>query len=531
VRDEYTLKNFHSLVLRREGVISFLFIVMFVTPLVIHTSSGQIAHTESPIAVNTYSPSLDFSTYLGDTDFEEGDGIAVGSDGSCYVTGETQSVNFPTKNAYQNIYGGGLSDAFIAKFSTNGALLWSTYLGGNAEDIGYGIAVASDDSCYIVGYTESSNFPTLNAYQTSSSAMEAFVAKFSADGVLLWSTYLGGSDYEKGQAIAINTTDSSCYVSGWTESNDFPTLDAYDDTYNGIQDAFIARFSASGSLLWSTYLGGTGGDGILGIIATSDGNCFASGWTNSIDFPTLNAYDDTYNGDDQDAFVLKFSASGSLLWSTYLGGSTTDWGTGIAVTSDGNSYVTGKTISPNFPTKNAYQNTFGGSEDAFVAKFSTIGSLLWSTYLGGNDLEYGSSIAINATDNSCFVTGLTKSKNFPTKNAYDKDLSGVQNAFVVKFFSNGTLVWSSYLGGNSWDSGTGIAIDNIDECFYVIGGTTSLNFPTKSAYQSTNSGGNDVFITKFFETTYTSEHSSAYGLLPFIIVIPIFFLSQRKRRK
>ncbi|MGC9781654.1 MAG: SBBP repeat-containing protein [Candidatus Heimdallarchaeota archaeon] len=357
--------------------------------------------------------------------------ISVAGDGSCYVIGTTLSSDFPTQNAYNSTYSGN-EDAFLAKFSSSGQLLWSSYLGGSEEDYGYSIAVASDGSCYVTGETKSSDFPTQNAYDSTFNGgyFDGFVSKFSTNGTLLWSSYLGGNANDVGSSIAV-TSDGSCYVTGRTGSSDFPALDAYDPTPNGDWDVFVTKFSSSGSLLWSTFLGGALWDEALGITVAGDDSCYITGFAGSSDFPLLNAFNNTYGGYG-DAFIAKFSSEGFLLWSTYLGGSEGDRGYDIAVTSDGSCYVTGETSSSNFPTENAYDSTYNGVYDAFVTRYSSEGFLLWSTYLGGSRSDPGHSLAVTE-DGSCYVTGTTHSNDFPTQNAYDETLGDTSDAFVTKF--------------------------------------------------------------------------------------------------
>ena len=218
-------------------------------------------------------------------------------------------------------------------------LNFSTYFGGTGlGEHGYGIAVTEDGSYYVTGSTESSDFPTENAYNsTNSGKRDAFIAKFSPSNSLLWSTYFGGSDRDFGFDISV-TDDGSCYILGLTDSSDFPTKNAFNSTYGGNSDAFIAKFTTNGSLLWSTYLGGNWNEGPYGIAVANDGSCYVTGYTNSTDFPTKNAYDSTHNGGYIDVFVSKFAANGSLLWSSFLGGTSVDWGYSIAVAGDNSCY-------------------------------------------------------------------------------------------------------------------------------------------------------------------------------------------------
>jgi hypothetical protein len=340
-------------------------------------------------------------------------------------------LDFPTLNAFQSTNGGN-GDAFVAKFSTGGSLLWSTYLGGSGIDYATGIAVDPSGHAYVTGYTGSTDFPTRHAFQrTSPGNGDAFVARLSTGGALLYSTYLGGSiglDY--GTAIAADQYGNA-YVTGSTESSDFPIRNAFQASTGFGSDAFVAKFSVGGSLLWSTYLGGGGFDSGQGIAVDQYGNAYVTGTTNSSNFPTLNPFQ-AADGGGYDAFVAKFSNGGALLWSTYLGGSNDETGYGIAVDQYGDAYVTGSTSSTDFPTRNAFQATYGGgSTDAFVAKFSTGGSLLYSSYLGGSSGDTGYGIAVDQYGHA-YVTGLTYSTDFPTVHAYQAQSGFPDDAFVAK---------------------------------------------------------------------------------------------------
>ncbi|MHA1655540.1 MAG: SBBP repeat-containing protein, partial [Candidatus Heimdallarchaeota archaeon] len=261
---------------------------------------------------------LEFSTYFGGSrGLESGKSIASASDGSFYITGQTTSNDFPlTENAFDSRFNGN-TEAFLAKFAADGSLLWSTYLGGSDWELGVSVAVAADDSCYVTGNTNSFDFPTKNAYSNNCSGNDdVFLAKFATDGSLLWSTYLGGNNLDNALSITV-AADGSCYVGGETESHDFPTTtNAFGRVFvGGYFDAFVTKFSTDGDLLWSTYLGGTYNDGGWSVSLAGDGSCYVTGWTASFDFPTSpQAYDRTLNG-DWDVFLTKFSADGAFLWS------------------------------------------------------------------------------------------------------------------------------------------------------------------------------------------------------------------------
>jgi hypothetical protein len=393
---------------------------------------------------------LVYSTYLGGSRTDIGFGIAVDSAGDVYLTGKTHSADFPTVNSLQPaIHSSG--NAFVAKLSADGsALVYSTFLGGSTpEDRGVGIAVDAAGNAYVTGFTFSPDFPTANALQPTFSGQygtaNAFVAKLTADGsALIYSTFLSGTGGSRGSGIAVDAAGNA-YVTGRTDSADFPTVNALQPVYGANANAFVAKLTVDGSaLIYSTFLGGSGGDAGNGIAVDAEGNAYVTGSTGSADFPTVNALQPVYGGNGN-AFVAKLTPDGSsLVYSTYLGGSGGDVGMGIAVDAAGNAFVTGATASPDFPTPNTLQPALGGPGNAFVAKLTADGSaLVYSTYLGGsgdgsanpiNGTYYGDisqGIAVDAAGN-VYVTGQTTSADFPTANALQPVLRGNCSAFVAK---------------------------------------------------------------------------------------------------
>jgi hypothetical protein len=368
-------------------------------------------------------PTLSYSTYLGGSGYDEGYGIAVDSSGNAYVTGYTASSDFPAVSALQPAIGGS-HDVFVAKLNAAGdALVYSTYLGGSGYDEGHGIAVDSSGNAYVTGYTQSSDFPTASALQPAFGGnYDAFVTKLNAAGsALVYSTYLGGSAADGGNGIAVDSSGNA-YVTGYTASSDFPTASALQPALAAYEDAFVAKLNAAGSsLVYSTYLGGSGEDYRNGIAVDSSGNAYVAGDTTSSNFPTASALQPTLGG-FYDAFVAKLNAAGSaLVYSTYLGGSADDYSYGgIAVDSSGNAYVTGLTASSDFPTVGALQPALAAYEDAFVTKLNAAGSaLIYSSYLGGSDYDGGNGIAVDSSGNT-YVAGYTFSSDFPTTpGAYD----------------------------------------------------------------------------------------------------------------
>jgi len=475
-----------------------------------------------------YIDPLIYSTFLGGNQVDAGYAVAVDSGGNAYITGETHSTNFPTMNPLQPAYGGS-GDAFVTKINPAGsALVYSTYLGGSGQEIGYGIAVDSVGNAYVTGYTTSSDFPTMNPLQPANGGSgDAFVAKINPAGsALVYSTYLGGSQVEQGHGIAADSAGNA-YVTGYTSSTDFPTMNPLQPSYGGdYYDAFVAKINPGGSaFVYSTYVGGSGRDYGGGIAVDSAGNAYITGGTSSTDFPTMSPLQPVNAGGYYDVFVAKINPAGSaFIYSTYLGGSGDDGGSGIAVDSAGNAYVSGATASSNFPTTpGAFQTTYGGgSYDAFVSKLNPSGSaLIYSTYIGGSGDDGGSGIAVDSAGNA-YVSGETHSTNFPTtpsalKTVCNSLCAENGDAFVTRLNPTGSaLFYSTYLGGGNRDWGYGIAVDSVGNT-YVAGGTDSNDFPIKNPLQAGRDGLEDAFVSKFhlMATTTTalssSSNPSTYG--------------------
>jgi hypothetical protein len=469
-------------------------------------------------------PVLSYSTYLGGSGGDFGIGIAVDGAGNAYVTGYTQSADFPTASPLQPAHGVGQNDAFVAKLSASGSLVYSTYLGGGGDDYGLGIAMDGAGNAYVTGYTNSTNFPIAAPLQSANAGgFDAFVSKLNAAGsALVYSTYLGGSGGDFASGIAVDGAGSA-YVAGATNSANFPmTAGAFDTALNGgnnggNNDAFVAKLSAAGSsLIYSTYLGGSSNDQATDIAVDSAGNAYVTGFTFSSNFPTVNPAEATFGGGPEDAFVAKLNNAGSaLLFSTYLGGSGDEQGQGVAVDGSGNTYITGFTSSTDFPTRNALQPALAGVRDAFVAKLSASGNaLVYSTYLGGSDADLGQGIAVDGSGNAV-VIGWTSSADFPTADALQPTYAGNQDAFVAKLNPSGSaLIYSTFLGGTGAEQVSTVAVDAAGNA-YVIGNTTSTDFPTANAVQGANHGIPDVFVAKLGPgpLIYTAPAGASHSLL------------------
>ena len=404
--------------------------------------------------LNPTGTALVYSTFIGGSDFDWGRAIAIDAAGNAYVTGQTKSSTFPTTNgAFDRTFnvdtcprcGIDQYDAFALKLNPTGsALVYSTFLGGFDLDDGMAIAVDGSGNAYVAGETGSLNFPTTaGAFRTTRNAsFDTFVTKLNASGsALVYSTYLGGSAVEYPTRIKVDA-GGNAFVTGTTSSPDFPTTaGAFDTTANGGFDVFVTKLNAAGSaLVYSTFLGGSDSDSPGGLAIDAAGNAYISGGTGSLDFPTTPGAFDTLP-DGSEAFITKLNAAGSaLIFSTVLGGTASEGANGVVLDAAGNIWVTGGTSSVDFPiTVGAFDRTFNGVADAFVAELNATGSaLIYSTYLGGRDSETGDDIAIDSTGN-IYVTGHTYSIDFPTTaGAFDTVFNGDTSifwgdAFVTKF--------------------------------------------------------------------------------------------------
>ncbi len=498
-------------------------------------------------------PGLVFSTFLGGLVLDVGTneanklGIAVDKEGNVYVAGGTVSPSYPvTLGAFQEVSFNREdfnTTAYITKLNSDGSgLIYSTFLGGSMSDEARSIAIDSMGNAYVTGETSSSDFPvTLGAFQEDFPGMDsssAFAAKLSPDGSqLIYSTFLGGSNDDEGTGIAVDIYGNA-YVAGETASPDFPiTLGAFQEDFpsffnpveppdedegmklqqNTVDSVFVAKLSTDGSsLIYSTFLGGSEDDEALDIAVDDMGNAYITGETASPDFPTtLGAFQEIYAGNGDDVFVTKLNSDGSaLIYSTFIGGSGDDEANTIAIDKMGNAYVGGETTSRDFPvTLGAFQVEFltetEFDEDAgFVAKLNADGSkLIYSTFLNGSRFAVNGrvigdnevqGIAVDDEGNA-YVTGLTNSPNFPvTLGAFEEKFQGSRtdepvidfgDAFIAKLGPDGTiLLYSTFLGGSGDDFARNLAIDK-DGNVYVVGYTTSPDFPvTLGAFDDTFRG-------------------------------------------
>jgi uncharacterized protein (TIGR03437 family) len=503
-------------------------------------------------------PVVQYATFVGRGSNEGAFAVTTDSQGNAYVVGTTNSPEYPVSPGAPTspAAGAGTGDVSVTKLNATGtAMVYSTRIGGALRDIARGVYVDQSGNAYVVGSTTSEDFPTTSgAFQrrlagrgTGDYAFgDCFVMKLNSSGTALqYSTLLGGAQSDMCAAVTVDAAGNA-YVAGVTSSSNFPVTEtAYQRTFRGggeqqyfqASDAFVAKLNAQGAaLVYSTFVGGSLDDAATGIAIDSTGAAYVSGFTGSTNFPvTATAPQRTFGGAGGsdtmtfgDAFILKMNPQGSgLVYSTFLGGRQDDVAYGIAVDAQGNAYVTGNSLSTNFPvTDQAYRKTYAGfagtaltmAGDAFVTKLNAAGTAwVYSTYIGGSKDDAALAIAVDAAG-SAHITGYTTSTNYPvTTDARQPTYKGegTQNAIISgdAFYTQlnaagSALVYSTYLGGFSDDLGMGIAVDGAGNVL-VAGGTASADFPsTTGTYQPAFAGGQagpnfpvgDCFLIRFGST-------------------------------
>ncbi|MFO0435877.1 MAG: SBBP repeat-containing protein, partial [Sphingobacteriaceae bacterium] len=510
-------------------------------------------------------PQLNWGTFFGGTGFDGPTSIETDNLGNIYIAVYINSTitGFPLQNlvgAYNDAtYNGGTYDVIISKFSNNGNHLWSTLYGGSGIDWANSIACDNTGNIFLTGYTLSTNFPTLNpaggAYfqgtLSGAGSADAFILKFSNLDVRLWATYYGGSGNDYGNSLTCDNA-ANMFVTGSTSSpNNFPTWNPlggayFQGTNGGGDDSFILKFSNTGVRLWATYYGGSSVDCGYAIDCDNTGNVFVTWQAQSTNFPTWNPLGGAYfqgtngGGGNNDAFILKFSNTGVRLWAKYYGGSSSDEGYSIICDNTGNVFISGQTVSTNFPTFNPaggayFQGALGGVYDAFILKFSNTGIQLWATYYGGsaNERAFWSydNLAVDACGN-VYLTFSTLSTNIPTLSSQSSCggfndnsfflVSGfIQDLFLIKFTNSGQSLWATYIGGNGDDFRSPIATDNNGNLFVSgewINATNNATYPLVNPgggayYDPTFNGNDDGFLMKFtpIPPTYAQSQTNPSG--------------------
>jgi hypothetical protein len=449
-------------------------------------------------------PPILFSGYFGGATQQQITAVAVTWTNQIVVAGWTSSTDLPASNGARTSSGGGV-DAFVAAFSPSGGqLIYCTYLGGAGDDRAFGIAVDRQLNTYVAGWTSSSNFPLAGgAQRTLGGSRDAFVTKLNPSGTaLIYSTYIGGSGVDSASSIALDSANNAV-ITGDTTSTDLAVSStAFQRHLSSGTDAFVTRLNAAGNaILSSTYFGGSSTEHAAAVQLDLAGHVCIGGSTTSPNLPTAAAYQTQLNG-SQNAFVTAFAADlSSLVFSTYLGGSSgtpasPEAITGLAIDPSGNLISAGTTPSSDFPvTTGAWQTNFGGQTDGFITKLSNSGQMIASTFLGGSQADGITAIALDF-HGYAYVTGAAGSTDFPVQSPVQNANAGLQDAFEAKLSSDlSRLIFGTYLGGSQGEAGNAIAVDG-QTGVVIAGETGSANFPTSGSLASTIPGSISAFIAK-----------------------------------
>lgn len=445
-------------------------------------------------------PELSWATYFGGADDEQSFGLTSDANGNIYLSGTTNSTSsIATTGAHQTKVAG-QSDAFLAKFNSAGVRQWATYYGGADYEQGFGCKIDVSGNIMFSGQTEStSGMATTGTHQTTFAGnYDAFLAKFNSSGVLQWGTYYGGADYEDCYQVEVDGNGNS-YITGSTESSTgIASSGAYQTTFGGTYDAYLAKFNSNGVLQWATYFGSSDDDDGYGISLDKKGNIAIGGYTNSTSGIATSGAHQTSIGGSYDAFLAQFNGKGNLQWATYYGGKSDEDIFSCMTDSNNNICFIGSTESTSgIASSGAYQTTLGGASDAMCAVFNSSGARQWGSYFGGAGPEIGLGIYVNKA-NSIFITGYTQSdKGIATTGAYKTKYSDAEDVYLAKFSNKGTIQYATYYGDSLTDIGANVHVDNSNS-IYVTGITESdKNISTKGAHQTAFGGTTDAFLLKF----------------------------------
>jgi hypothetical protein len=445
-------------------------------------------------------PVLTFSSYFGGSGEEYCTNIRLDDSGYVYFATQTASADFPVGPSPSAL--NGPMDVTLTKLTPDcSEVVYSSYIGGSSYDGWPGVATDDSGSVYLTGETYSSDFPTPNPlYPNNRGAGDLFVTKFNRNGSIVWGTYLGGSGRDFWGRIAADRY-GSVYVAGVTQSTNIPLRNAFDATYSGVDDIFLTKFSADGQqLIYGTYVGGIGTEENHSFCVDTGGCAYVSGLTTG-DYPTTTgALQTSFNGGSADCYVTKLAADGgSLVYSTYLGGSGFEDGMGLFVDDSGHAFLGSATDSPNFPVVNAYDSTRLTNGRGFVSKLSPDGaSLEYSTFIGGcvGGFAVVSDLAV---DDSGRIVALmvTRCSNMPIVNADDLTFNGEADGALVIFSKSGKqLEFCTYFGGSGYEEPRGLALGH-DGSIYATGSTASSDFPLVNTIYGTYGGNQDVFVVRY----------------------------------
>ncbi|MCU0437792.1 MAG: T9SS type A sorting domain-containing protein [Raineya sp.] len=463
----------------------------FKSNLTVNTSNDNLIIAPEPERI--------WGTYYGGTNNDNINSIKLDDSGNLYVTGSCySSTAIATSGSHQNTIAGNL-DVFIAKFNSLGVRQWGTYYGGTSLDDGRYIAV-KNNFLIVSGYIQgsSSGIATLGAHQTNygGGSGDAFIAKFSLNGVLEWGTYYGGSGEDFGFGCEIDS-DSNIYLTAFTESTGMATSGAHQISYGGNRDGLLVKFNSSGVRQWATYYGDSGSDELYRVVVGNTNDVYVGGFGTSTGLSSPSAYQ-TNNAGGRDALLIKFSNSGVRQWATYYGGSGDEALVGLVIDNNDHLILTSNTNSTTgIATSGAYQTSLNGGNDAYLAKFNPNGGIIWSTYYGGTSNDTGFGLSVNSL-NDIYLSGFTSSTGMATSGSHQATYGGgSDDGFLVKFNSSGVRQWATYYGGSNSDQSRDCVFERSSNHIYITGFTFSTNnISSGGSHQASYGGNRDGFIAK-----------------------------------
>lgn len=442
-------------------------------------------------------PLRKWSTYCGGSNYEWLNKIDVGTSGDLYACGMTVSANFPvTTGAFQGtIASAGMDDMFLSRMKPDGSIVWATYYGGSSSEESSDITLDSIEDVHVIGTSISNDFPA--TWGSPVGGRDIVILHFDSTGNRIKTTMFGGYIDDYGYGIE-HIPGGGFYLVGETYSPNFPVTWSFQTSLSGSSDCFMVRLHQQGYINYSTYLGGTSYEAAFDVEVDSNKAALISGYTYSTNFPVTSGCYQGANAGNGDAFLTKVDFNGSMLWSTYFGGSAADVSWAIAVDDSNNTYLTGETWSNDLPiTPGILHDSLDGNSDIILASFDDWGALNWSTYVGGDD-EDGAFDILWDPLGYINLSGWTASSDFPTTNdAFQDSLGGDYDAYLLTIKPDASIAYSTYYGGSDYDGGYGLATDE-KGALYLGGETGSTDFPVDStAFQTTAAGNWDAWVAKF----------------------------------
>ncbi len=447
-------------------------------------------------------PSVEWGMYYGGSSNDEFWSIATEQSGDIVCAGYTESPDYvASTNGYQIVNGTG-GDALLVKFDSSGNRLWGTYYGGSSNDAGLSCTIDASSNVYMAGYTFSTGLATPGAFQIYLIGQEnAMLVKFSATGARLWATYYGSGIEDAGYGCKTDAV-GNVYLAGSTSAaTGIATNGAYQTTYGGGgDDGFLVKFDSLGNRLWGTYYGGNGTDRAGGIVTDAASNVYISGFTtSSAGIATSNAYQVSLGG-GIDAYLAKFDSSGARQWATYYGGSGNEsiYENTLGIDRFGSIYLCGPTSSTSgIASSGAYQTVYGGGTDAFIVKFNADGIRKWGTYYGGSKVDNCFGTAFDSMGNIYAVGYTASDSGIATVDAYQNDIGGQTDGYMVEFDSTGIRKWATYFGGNESDGFYGCGSDIFGRIYAVGYIASNMYMPADSNSQTIYHGAEDGLLVKF----------------------------------